>query len=177
MVPNTPSNILPTNTATSISITPTLQATAFSDPDCVGDIHSASQWQVFNSAGASVVADSGTDTVNKASWIVPTNKLYYGSNYQWQVRYRDSRNGWSSNSAKTTFTTLGPLLNSTKQGTNTVFKWPTNALGFILQWSTNLGTAIWSNAIPAPVIVSGQDTVTNNMTNKFNFYRLKKQAL
>jgi hypothetical protein len=55
-----------------------------------------------------------------------------------------------------------------------VFKWPTNALAFGLQWSTNLSTRIWSNAVPAPVIVSGQYTVTNNMTNKARFYRLKK---
>ena len=51
-------------------------------------------------AGAVVVADSGTDTVNKTSWTVPSGKLYFGSNYQWHVRYQDSRAGWSANSAQ-----------------------------------------------------------------------------
>lgn len=173
-VPNTPSNISPPNAATNASVTPTLQASAFNDVDCIGDTHAASQWQVLNSAGAVVVADSGTDTVNKVTWTVPTNKLYYGSNYVWKVRYQDSRSGWSSYSAQTTFTTGGPLLSGTKQSTNMVFKWPTNALGFSLQWVTNLSSANWSNATPAPVIVSGQYTVTNSMTNNARFYRLKK---
>jgi hypothetical protein len=173
-VPNTPINVLPASGATGVSLTPTLQASAFSDPDCIGDTHAASQWQVLNSAGAVVVADSGTNAVNLTSWIVPTNKLYYGSNYQWRVRYRDSRNGWSSNSTPTTFITGGPLLIGTSLSTSMVFKWPTNAVGFTLQWSTNLGAANWSNAVLSPVIVSGQYTVTNSMTNDARFYRLRK---
>ena len=174
-VPNTPTNVAPPNGAAGVPITPTLEASAFSDPDpvCLGDIHAASQWQVL-SAGGRIVADSGTDTVNKVSWVVPTNKLYYGSNYQWHVRYRDSRNGWSSYSTQTRFTNGGPFLSASMRGTNMVLTWPTNSLAFALQWSTNLGTAIWSNAIPAPLIVSGQYTVTNNMTNRMRFYRLKK---
>ena len=106
--------------------------------------------------------------------MVPTNKLYYGGNYHWHVRYQDSRGGWSSYSAQTMFITIGPLLSGTKLGTNLVLNWPTNAPGFTLQWSTNLGTAIWSNATPLPKIVSGQYTVTNNVTNSLRFYRLKK---
>ena len=175
-VPNTPSNVSPPSGAMGVSIMPTLEASAFSDPDpaCVGDIHAASQWQVLNSPGAVIVADSGTDTVNKVSWLVPTNKLYYGSNYQWQVRYRDSRNGWSSYSARTWFTNGGPLLSGSQQGTNMVFQWPTNAPSFVLQWSTNLGVGNWSNATPSPVIVNGQYAVTNATTNAVRFYRLKK---
>ena len=172
--PNTPINGSPPNGTTNISVTPTLQAGAFSDVDCVGDTHAASQWQVLNGAGAVVVADSGTDTVNKVSWTLPIAKLYYGSNYQWHVRYQDSRGGWSTYSTKTTFTTGGPLLGASNQGTNIVFKWPTNALGFSLQWGANLGLAIWSNATPMPVIINGQYTVTNGMTNITRFYRLKK---
>jgi hypothetical protein len=173
-VPNTPSNISPFNDTTNVSVTPTLQAGAFNDVDCIGDTHAASQWQVLNGAGSVVVADSGTDSLNKVSWLVPTGKLYYGSNYQWRVRYQDSRSGWSSYSAQTTFTTGGPLLTGSKQGTNMVFKWPTNALGFSLQSVTNLSLVNWSNAMPAPVIVSGQYTVTNSMTNNAQFYRLRK---
>jgi len=39
-------------------------------------------------------------------------------------------------------------------------KWPTNALGFTLQWSTNLAAANWTNATPSPAVVNGQYTVT-----------------
>ena len=173
-VPNTPVNVSPLTGATGVALAPTLQATTFTDPDCVGDTHAASQWQVLNSAGAIVVADSGTDTVNKVSWTLPTNKLAYGSNYVWRVRYQDSRSGWSSNSAQTAFTTINPLLTGVKQGTTIVLNWPTNALGFNLQWTTNLGTPTWSNATPAPVLVNGQWAVTNGLTNSLRLYRLKK---
>lgn len=175
-MPATPVNVSPGAGAKGVSVTPVLQASAFSDPDpvCVGDTHASSQWLVLSSSGAAIVADSGTDVVNRVSWTVPSGKLYYGSNYQWQVRYRDSRNGWSSYSARTFFTNSGPLLTSIQRGTNLVFNWPTNSLGFGLQWSTNLGATTWSNATPAPVIVNGQYAVTNNMTNQFRFYRLKK---
>lgn len=173
-VPNRPANVSPTSGLMEVSLTPILQASAFSDPDCIGDTHAASQWQILDSAGTVIVADSGTDTVNKVTWIVPTNRLYYGSDYQWHVRFQDSRNGWSSNSTQTTFTTIGPLLNGIKQGTNLVLKWPTNAVGFTLQLNTNLLTTNWTAATPAPVIVSGQYTVTNKFTNQFKFYRLKR---
>ena len=173
--PNIPTNISPANGLFGVSLTPTLQSSAFSDPDCVGDTHAASEWQVLNSPGTVIIADSGTDTVSKISWTVPSGKLYYGSNYQWKVRYEDSRSGWSSNSVATTFTTLGPFLSATMQGTNAVLKWPTNAPGFTLQWSANLGSPIWSNAIPSPAVVNGQFTVTNGVTNNLRFYRLKGQ--
>lgn len=172
--PSTPINISPPAGAINISITATLQAGAFNDVDCVGDTHAASQWQILNGAGVVVVVDSGTDTVNKVNWQVPMSKLYYGSNYQWRVRYQDSRSGWSSYSTQTTFTTGGPLLGASNQGTNIIFKWPTNALGFTLQWATNLGSPTWSNATPAPLITSGQYAVTNGFTNNSRFYRLKK---
>lgn len=175
-VPNTPTNISPATGVSNVSVIPTLQASAFSDPDppCLGDTHAASQWQVLNRPGSVVVADSGTDSVDKVTWTVPAGKLYYGSNYQWQVRYRDSRNGWSSYSARTFFTNGGPWLIGVQLGTNFVLNWPTNSIGFALQSSTNLSSANWSNTTPLPVIAGGQYAVTNNLTNWLKFYRLKK---
>ena len=126
-------------------------------------------------AGTVVVVDSGTNTVNKLTWTVPADTLYYGSNYAWKVRYQDSRGGWSSYSAQTAFTTMVPILNGTKQGASIVLQWSTNASGFALQWAANLSLVNWSNATPAPEIVSGQYTVTNSMTNDLRFYRLKKE--
>ena len=67
-----------------------------------------------------------------------------------------------------------PTLMISRQGPDAVLNWSTNAEGFALQWSTNLGALNWSNAIPAPAVVGGQYAVTNNMTNQARFYRLKK---
>ena len=174
-VPNAPANVSPASGASNVSTTPTLQASEFTDPDppCLGDTHAASQWQVLTPRGA-VVAGSGADTVNTLGWTVPPGKLYYGSNYQWQVRYRDSRNGWSRYSSRTFFTTGAPLLTVAKTGTNFVLSWPTNAIGFRLQWATSAASANWSNATQSPVIVNGQNAVTNASMSQFKFYRLSK---
>ena len=49
--PSTPTNISPTDATTDASLTPTLTAPVFSDPD-TGDTHAATQWQVRTSASA-----------------------------------------------------------------------------------------------------------------------------
>jgi hypothetical protein len=169
--PARPANSFPPDGEVNVSLTPTLQATPFLDLDCVADTHAASRWQVLS--GSTIVADSGTNVFSLTSWTVPANKLYFGSNYQWRVRYRDNRNGWSTNSIATRFTTIGPPLTGVTMGTNMVLTWPTNARGFRLQWSTNAAVGNWSNAA-SPVIASGKYTITNKMDKGRSFYRLRR---
>ncbi|MFC1924096.1 fibronectin type III domain-containing protein [Chloroflexota bacterium] len=104
--PGQPAAISPPDEATGISLSPTLEASAFSDPDA-GDTHTASQWLITAISGdySSPVYDSDTDTSNKTSIAVPPGKLSYGTKYYWQVRYRDSHNQWSMWSAEVSFTT------------------------------------------------------------------------
>jgi hypothetical protein len=105
--PAQPSNAFPSNGASSISLTPTLQSSAFSDPDA-GDTHAASQWQITTVAGdySSPVSDSGTDFSNLTSLTVPSGILTYSTSYYWHVRYKDNRSDWSDYSIETFFTTL-----------------------------------------------------------------------
>ena len=54
-----------------------------------------------------------------------------------------------------------------------VLTWPTNAAGFTLQSTTNLvSPVVWSTNSPAPVVIAGQNTVTNPITGSQQFYRL-----
>jgi uncharacterized repeat protein (TIGR03803 family) len=60
---------------------------------------------------------------------------------------------------------------------NLIFVWPTNAVGFTLQTSTDpSSTALWSNVSQGPRIVNGQNTITlprdTNMIGQSRFYRL-----
>jgi hypothetical protein len=66
-------------------------------------------------------------------------------------------------------------------GNSVIVWWPTNYAGFsyagyILQSATNLGSsAVWSTNSPAPVVVNGQNTVTNPITGRQHFYRLSQR--
>ena len=106
-VPNQPGNVSPASGAVGLSLTPTLQSSAFSDPDA-GDTHGASQWQITGTSGnyAGPIFDSGTSSANLLSIAVPSGKLAYSTTYYWHVRHQDSHGGWSSWSAETSFATM-----------------------------------------------------------------------
>jgi hypothetical protein len=56
-----------------------------------------------------------------------------------------------------------------------ILTWPTNVVGFSLQSTTNLvSTALWSTNLPAPVVIGGQNTVTNPITGPQQFFRLSR---
>lgn len=58
-------------------------------------------------------------------------------------------------------------------GTNVILQWPTNATGYILQPTTNLiSPVVWTTNSSAPVIVNGQNTVTDLVSGGQKFYRL-----
>jgi len=104
--PSSPPNISPANRSDNVSVTPTLNASVFSDKDA-GDTHKSSQWQITTKAGdyTSPVYDSGVDAKNLTSITVPKGKLDYVTVYYWHVRYQDSKGAWSNYSEETRFTT------------------------------------------------------------------------
>jgi hypothetical protein len=56
---------------------------------------------------------------------------------------------------------------------NVILRWPTNAAGFTLQSTTNLvSPAVWNTVSPVPVVVNGQNAVTNPISGAQQFYRL-----
>lgn len=59
--------------------------------------------------------------------------------------------------------------------TGVAVSWPFGATGFTLQSTTNLlSTASWTPASVAPVVVNGQQTVTNPVDGPRRFYRLSR---
>jgi uncharacterized repeat protein (TIGR03803 family) len=70
---------------------------------------------------------------------------------------------------------LPPQLTLTPSGGNVVLTWPTNATGFTLQSTTNVGSsAVWTTNTPAPVIVNDQNVVTNSISGAQQFFRLSQ---
>ncbi len=70
---------------------------------------------------------------------------------------------------------LPPQLGISQFASKVILTWPTYAPGVTLQSSTNLaGQAVWNNVSPAPVLVNGQNTVTNPNSGPLLFYRLSQ---
>ena len=61
----------------------------------------------------------------------------------------------------------------TQPGDVLVLTWPTNAVGFQLEFTTNLGpSAIWTPVGTAATVVNGQNVLTNPATGQGMFFRL-----
>jgi uncharacterized repeat protein (TIGR03803 family) len=71
-----------------------------------------------------------------------------------------------------------PELTITPTAGGVILAWPTNYAGFdytgfTLQSTMNLGSsAVWTTNLPTPVVVNGQNTVTNPISGTQQFYRL-----
>ena len=68
-----------------------------------------------------------------------------------------------------------PQLNITPAGTNVILTWTNTASGFTLESTTNLvPLVVWTTNSTAPVVISGQNTVTNPISGTQKFYRLSQ---
>ncbi len=66
-----------------------------------------------------------------------------------------------------------PTLSLVISGANAIVSWPTNSTVYTLQSSTNLTPpANWNAVTSAPVVVDGQNVVTNTVSSPQMFFRL-----
>jgi hypothetical protein len=171
--PLTPTNLAPMAGAVGLTTTPTLQATAFIDPNS-GGAQSASEWAVQRVSDNTVVFDSGTDTLDTTSITLPANVLDYDTSYSWQARYADNFGLWSSYSTASTFTTQAPAIGYGMQTGGTVLSWPTNTTGFELEYTTNLMANNWQPVLSTPAVVGSSFVITNFSAGGSVFFRLSK---
>jgi hypothetical protein len=69
---------------------------------------------------------------------------------------------------------FSPQLTITLSGADVVMTWPTNYSGFTLQSTTNLISPSWTTNSVSPVVVNGQNTITNPVSATRQFYRLSQ---
>lgn len=75
--------------------------------------------------------------------------------------------GWQAN--------FEPVVLSIQLGDSAVIlNWQTNFTGFSLQSTTNLSSPAWIPVSVAPVVVDGQNTVTNPISGTQQFFRLSQ---
>jgi uncharacterized repeat protein (TIGR03803 family) len=66
-----------------------------------------------------------------------------------------------------------PQLTITHSGANVILTWPTNAVGYTLQSTTNLvSPAEWATNSHTPVVINGQNSITSPIFGARQFYRL-----
>ena len=97
-------------------------------------------------------------------------------NFRLYNGFSSGPNDTANNFQISNMTIQGLLLNIQLAGGNAVLSWPTNAPGFSLASSLNLGAgAAWStNGLPSPVVVNGQNVVTNPIAGAQQYYRLQQ---
>jgi hypothetical protein len=69
---------------------------------------------------------------------------------------------------------LAPSLTLRREGANVVVSWPTNDPGFELVSGNSPTAKNWNPVSTTPVIVNGQNTVTNSAGGAAKYYRLAK---
>ena len=107
----------------------------------------------------------GSDGADPETELVISGNTLYGT----------ANSGGSSANGTVFSFTLRPQLTITPIGTNVVLTWPTTVSGYSLQSTLNLGPAAsWGPVSPLPVVVNGQNTVTNPASGSHRFYRLSQ---
>jgi len=67
-----------------------------------------------------------------------------------------------------------PTLLAWRVGNEIMLAWPTNAVGFVLEYATTLPATNWLAVSPPPVLSNGRYLATNTMTRDVVLYRLHK---
>lgn len=101
--PRPPVLIAPADASTDTSLTPSLSAGDFQDPDS-GDTHGQTIWQISTNRDFSELAVNETSDAHLTAFTVP-QPLAAETTYYWRVCYVDSRGAQSEWSAPFSFTT------------------------------------------------------------------------
>lgn len=110
--PDRPVNQIMAGHSSAQSLTPRFRADTFNDGD--GDTHAATEWQVLDTSGATIVWSSGDTGNAQTETTIPPGVIDYAAGYRWRVRYRDSAGLWSEFSFPSSFTTAAkPVLETT----------------------------------------------------------------
>jgi uncharacterized repeat protein (TIGR03803 family) len=112
---------------------------------------------------------TGGDGARPVGGLILSSNTLYGTAYQ----------GGSSGNGTVFSLSFSPQLTIIPSGANVVLTWPTNVAGFdysgyILQTATNLVSTVWATNFPPPVVVNGQNTVTNPISGNQRFFRLSQ---
>lgn len=140
-------------------------------------------FQYFDRAGTAVGSEFTVFTAHGTNVpVLPRNGLIYDGNRYAITAFSGTVvisggnfAGFSTGDVYGAFITAAPQLTILPTATSVIVSWPTNNSGFTLQSTTNLALpVVWITNSPAPVVVGGQNTVTNATSGFQKYYRLIK---
>jgi uncharacterized repeat protein (TIGR03803 family) len=124
-------------------------------------------FSILHSFTQTATGGTNSDGANPWGGVILSGNTLYGT----------TAAGGSSGNGTVFSISLSPQLTITRLGKKVVVTWPANYAGFdytgySLQSSTNLVSPHWTTVSPAPVILNGQNMVTNPISASREFYRL-----
>jgi uncharacterized repeat protein (TIGR03803 family) len=118
----------------------------------------------FSASSSPYPTATNSDGASILNSVVSSGNTLYGAAY-----------GGGSSAYGTLFCLLiRPQLTIIPLAGSIVLNWPTNAAGFTLQSTPNLFSPVWTTNLPPPVVVNGQNTVTNPISGAQQFFRLSQ---
>ena len=114
-------------------------------------------------------------TALNADYTNPDGAMpYAGLVFSGGILYGMASAGGSSDYGTIFSLAAAPELAIVLSGVSVILTWTNPSPGFVLQSTTNLSPAAWSTNLPAPVVINGQNTVTNSVSGTRLFYRLSQ---
>ena len=110
-----------------------------------------------------LASNTNSDGANPYAGLILSGNTLYGT----------AQYGGSSGNGTVFALSLVPSLGIAVTDNQVVLSWPTWARNYGLQTTTNLvSAAFWTTVSPGPVVVNGQNVVTNPISGTQHFYRL-----
>jgi pimeloyl-ACP methyl ester carboxylesterase len=124
-------------------------------------------------SGAGYVLQSANQFTPPTAWTTVTNEPVV-VNFQYTVTNQISGGKRFYRLAKTSM--VAPALHAQISGSSFVLSWPASEQNVSLQTTTNLTDAnSWTTVTNVPALLNQQNVVTNGMSDRMRFYRLKMQ--
>jgi len=113
----------------------------------------------------------GSDGANPYAGVIFSGNTLYGTAHSGGSL--GAGTVFSLSLGSTTAPVPPPTLTISHSGPNIILTWPASATGYTLQSSTNLvSPRVWNTVSTPPVVVNGQNTVTNFMPGAWRMFRL-----
>jgi hypothetical protein len=126
---------------------------------------------LYNAANSNLMAVCTSALDNVQHLFVP--KLPAGR-YDLQVLKKGGSYVSAAETYALAFEFFSMSLDIDPSGTNVAVTWPVYPMGFALQAATNLAAPVWNTNNSFPVFTNGQNCVTLGVTNRNQFFRLRR---